>query len=223
MAEVDVPAEDIERYLGTAEARIESNRTAARWIIDGFAALESNMASPEDAAARLTQIMMERMRSNTPVHTWPAPDSGTSGAWPLLFHTVADVMSSDLFTVRPQDVIDLATHLMHWKHFRHVPVESKDGTLQGLIAHRSLLQLDHHRSGSEGRSIAVADIMDTDPLVVRPDTPFDEALDLILSGTQGCLLVVDGGSLVGIATERDFLRAAAAMRRQVPPVAESVS
>ncbi len=215
LADSEVPDEDIERYLGTLEERIHSNRTGSRWIIDGFAALESTMPSPEDAAARLVDIMLRRMRSGEAVHKWAAPDLERTSSRPFLYRTVADVMSDDLFTVRPRDVIDLAARMMHWKHFRHVPVESRDGTLRGLISHRTLLQLHHVRTTQGDGPVAVEDIMDSEPLTVSPETPFDEAMDLILHGSHACLLVVDDGNLVGIATERDFLRAVAAMRH--PP------
>lgn len=212
LADTEVPKEDIDRYLGTLEERIQSNRTGSRWIIDGFAALEGIMPSPEDAAARLSRIMLRRMRSGEPCHRWQAPDIEKSRSRPFLYRTVADVMSDDLFTVRPRDVVDLAAHMMHWKHFRHVPVESRDGILRGLVSHRTLLQLHQVRTKHGKEPIAVEDIMDTDPLTVAPETPFDEAMDLLLNGTHACLLVVDTGNLVGIATERDFLRAVAAMR-----------
>ena len=32
-------------------------------------------------------------------------------------------MATDLFTVRPDDLVDLAASVMTWRHIRHVPVE----------------------------------------------------------------------------------------------------
>ena len=45
-------------------------------------------------------------------------------------------MSTDLFTVKPDDLIDLAASVMDWRHIRHVPVEDDEGHLVGLVTHR---------------------------------------------------------------------------------------
>ena len=41
------------------------------------------------------------------------------------------------------------------------------------------------------------------PLTVPPNTPVDEAIDLMLRNSVDCLLVVSDGRLVGIFTDRD--------------------
>mgnify|MGYP002064122728 CR=1 FL=1 len=50
-------------------------------------------------------------------------------------------MTTDLFTVHPDELIHLAAHVMDWKHVRHVPVEDNDHRLVGLVTHRTLLRL----------------------------------------------------------------------------------
>jgi CBS domain-containing protein len=52
----------------------------------------------------------------------------------------------------------------------------------------------------------VLDIMTTDPLTVAPDTPLKEAARLMVAERISGLPVVEGGALVGIVTEGDFLR-----------------
>ena len=49
-------------------------------------------------------------------------------------------MTTDVFSVRPEDVVDLAASLMDWRHIRHVPVEDGEGKLVGLVSHRTLLR-----------------------------------------------------------------------------------
>lgn len=210
LASVKVPSEEISRYLDTVEERTASAMTGARWIIDGLSYLKSDEPSAEAAALRLTRAMLRYQGSGDPVHRWPRPDLGAGKSQGTHFPTVADIMSTDLFTVRPRDVIDLATRLMDWKHFRHVPVETQDGQLCGLVSHRALLRLDQRRHRGQ-EPLAVSDIMETAPLTVAPETAFDDGLKQLLEGTHGCLLVVDGGRLLGIVTERDFLRAAATL------------
>ncbi len=57
--------------------------------------------------------------------------------------------------------------------------------------------------------ITVRQVMMADPIRLAPDEPVQEALDLMNQHRVGAVLVVDGERLVGIFTERDFLRRAA--------------
>ncbi len=120
-------------------------------------------------------------------------------------------MTRDVFTVRPDDVVDLATSVMAWKHVRHVPVEDDKGELVGLLSARDLLRLRGRIAcESPTNPVAVETVMDRDPVTVSPNVTLVDAMRLLLARDSGCLLVVTGGQLVGIVTERDFVRAAAA-------------
>jgi serine phosphatase RsbU (regulator of sigma subunit) len=57
--------------------------------------------------------------------------------------------------------------------------------------------------------ITVGQVMMTDPIRLGPDRPIQDALDLMNRHRVGAVLVVDDERLVGIFTERDFLRRAA--------------
>jgi len=119
-------------------------------------------------------------------------------------------MTTDLFTVHPEDVVDLAASLMDWRHIRHVPVEDNDGRLVGLVSHRSLLRLvGQGMKGKERQAVAVKDIMKRDPVTVTPATATLEAIELMRKHKVGCLPVVEETRLVGIITERDLIRVAA--------------
>ena len=61
--------------------------------------------------------------------------------WRESYRNVGQFMSTDLFTVRPDDIVDFAATLMDWRHVRHVPVEDDRGRLVGLVSHRALLRL----------------------------------------------------------------------------------
>ncbi|MCH9650815.1 MAG: CBS domain-containing protein [Deltaproteobacteria bacterium] len=202
-----VPQKDIDRYLGTLEARVSSATTGARWMLDAFSSL-GNESSVDARAARVTRAMQRYQDEEKPVHQWPLPTVSKSKFGRAL-STVSDIMSTDLFTVRPGDIIDLATSMMSWKHFRHVPVETTDGDLVGLVSHRTLLRLQQgatSRESSEPK--AVEDIMDRQPLQVSPCLSLREGMRRLFDSGRGCLLVVSENRLVGIVTERDFLGAA---------------
>ena len=121
---------------------------------------------------------------------------------------MADIMSTDLFTVLPEDVLDLATSVMEWRHIRHVPVEDANGRLVGLLSHRALLRAFPQQAKGDGAAIAVEDVMERDPLTVSLDIDLMEAMATLLASDSGCLLVTSRDRLVGIATERDFVEVA---------------
>ena len=115
-------------------------------------------------------------------------------------------MSTDLFTLRPTDLVDLAASVMDWRHIRHVPVEDDEGGLVGLVTHRGLLRLMSNRSLSSAKKpLTVSEIMKA-----NPDQRYLHHADARSRSRScalakiGCLPVVDEGQLVGIVTSYDF-------------------
>ncbi len=117
-------------------------------------------------------------------------------------------MTTDLFTVRPDDIVDFAASLMEWKHLRHVPVEDDSGRLVGVVSHRALLRMVARGARNGEETVAVRDIMKSDPTTVTPDTMTLDAMNLMRDNRLGCLPVVKDGHLVGLVTERDLLEVA---------------
>ena len=203
---LQVPGEDIDYYLGIIDARAESGRTGARWLLDSLA----NVREPDREAVCRAAIEMvyQRQGRDSPIHEWELiemtvkPDSSRGRT------RVGDVMTTNLFTVRPEDLVDLATSTMAWRHVRHVPVESASGELVGLLSTRELLRLRPGGSEDQAAPIPVAEIMQRNPLTIAPEAPLQEAFTRMLDSEAGCLLVVSGKQLLGIVTERDLLEAA---------------
>ncbi|MCI0413966.1 CBS domain-containing protein, partial [bacterium] len=119
-------------------------------------------------------------------------------------------MSTDLFTVRPDDVVDYVASIMHWEHIRYVPVENEEGKLVGLVSQRHLLPLLAQGSTlNRAQGVPVHMIMKKDPITVRPDTPTLEAIELMRQRHLGCVPVVENGRLVGVVTLFDLLAVSA--------------
>jgi CBS domain-containing protein len=154
--------------------------------------------------------MLARGHQPDPGHTWPLARAQYLPS--ASFRTVGQVMSTDLFTVRHGDIVDMAASLMDWQHIRHVPVEDEDGKLVGLVSHRQLLRLV--ATGREGSGARVEDVMTTDPVTVEPETPTLEAIALMRTHKVGCLPVLKNERLVGIVSERDFINVAAELLEQ---------
>jgi CBS domain-containing protein/gamma-glutamyl:cysteine ligase YbdK (ATP-grasp superfamily) len=205
-----VDAADVDLYLGTLEERVRTGQTGAQWALRSFAALGTE--GTRDIRLRtLTAEMHERQQTNEPVHRWPLVKRGRPrDDWSENYRTVGQFMSTDLFTVRPDDLVDLAASVMDWRHIRHVPVEDEEGRLVGLVSHRDLLRL--FARGFTARSagpVAVRQIMKANPVSVAPATPTLDAVELMRTRQVGCLPVVENGTLVGIVTAKDFLDASA--------------
>ena len=149
------------------------------------------------------------------MHTWPIIEATENADWSQSYQTVGQFMATDLFTVRPDDLVDLAASVMDWRHIRHVPVEDEEGRLVGLITHRALLRLLSRGTQTQNTNpLTVREIMKTDPVTVSSTTPTLEALELMRSNKVGCLPVVDDGQLVGIVTSYDFLDASARLFKE---------
>jgi CBS domain-containing protein len=208
-----VASEDIDKYLGIIEERALSRQTGARWIMNSLAA--SGASAAKDASRRrLTSEIMANQKQGHPVHRWPIVEKADSEDWEDGYRNVGQFMSTDLFTVKPEDLIDLAASVMDWRHIRHVPVEDADGRLVGLVTHRGLLRMMIRRAESDFKPITVREIMVKDPVTISPSTSSLEAMELMRSHRVGCLPVVDGDQLVGIVTSYDFLEATARLFQQ---------
>ena len=198
-----VTMEEIDRYLGTIRGRLASGRTGARWTLEAYRALEPSHRNRNARTQAVTRLIVDRQHRGLPVHDWPDPD-GTERLGPAApCRRVADIMSTDLFTVGPDDLLDVATSVMAWKHIRHVPVEDADGQLVGLVSHRDLLAMLARTPADRPRT--VRELMRPEPRTVTPATSCADALRLLQDPEVGCLPVVERGRLIGIVTDRDFL------------------
>ncbi|MCA8940962.1 MAG: CBS domain-containing protein [Planctomycetes bacterium] len=207
----DIDSGDIDRYIGIIEERVRSNRTGAQWALDSLASMGSS-GTPDQRFRSLVLSTIEQQASNQPIHEWELARLNEQASWRQSYLQVGNFMTTDLFTVHPEDVVDLAASLMDWRHIRHVPVENKDGDLVGLVSHRAMLRLVGRgvaNGGNESRNVSVADIMKRDPVTVSPDTPTLVAIETMRAHKVGCLPVVENKKLVGIITERDLVHVAA--------------
>ena len=83
----------------------------------------------DETIGALAAATVDRQWEGKPVHEWsPAKiEEGRTASSKDL--RVEEFMTTDLFTVRAQEPIDLVVNLMDWKHIRHVPVEDDRGPL----------------------------------------------------------------------------------------------
>lgn len=128
---------------------------------------------------------------------------------------VKHLMTSPVVTFFAEQTLPLADEIMRLKHFRHLPVVDDAGHLVGLISHRDLLAAEISTQTGLGRAqrlaiqedVRVRDIMTAEIWTVGPEVRASTAAATLLDHRYGCLPVVEAdGRLVGIVTERDFLK-----------------
>jgi CBS domain-containing protein len=215
LAAAGVAAEDIDKYLDIVRERTQTRQTGATWIVKSIAAMD-NSISKHTRQRKLTSAMLANQRNSEPVHQWPIVKKAEPDEWQDSYRTIGQFMSTDLFTVKPGDLIDLAASVMDWRHIRHVPVEDEEGRLVGLVTHRGLLRILNvgNRASRDAIPITVREVMIENPVTVSPSTSSLEAIHLMRSNRVGCLPVVENDQLVGIVTSYDFLEASARLFQQ---------
>jgi CBS domain-containing protein len=205
---VNIRNRDIERYLGLIEKRVMAQQSGARWALDSISAMGSDKTMHE-RLRNLTSSIIKQQKNEKPVHEWELAEFCESQDWRDSFRTIGQFMTTDLFTVRPDDLMDFAASLMDWKHIRHVPVEDDSGCLVGLVSHRSLLRILAHGLQEGTHTVVVKEIMEENPTTVGPECPTVEAMRIMRELKVACLPVVGTGNrLVGVIAEADLLRVA---------------
>ena len=197
---------DIDRYLLVIRDRVLADQTGSKWTLAAAAAVTGHTTS-ERRDRRIVEAMLARQKLGEPVHRWSclAPGERKEGDGPP--QTAAEVMSTDLFTVRSNDPVTLAASMMDWRHIRNVPVEHEAGQLVGLVSSRDLLRLIAKGGWGNpgGAPIPVRVIMQTDPVSIAPETSLSDVLKLMMEHAVDCLPVTKDKQLLGLVTSFDLL------------------
>ncbi len=195
---------DIDKYLGVLRERVSTRRNGARWALESLNNMKGR--GTQDQRMRcLVSSMVEQQSSGKQISKWELADFCEQQDWRESYLNVSQFMATDLFTVRPDDIVDFAATLMDWRHVRHVPVEGDDGELVGLVSHRSLLRLvATGRIGGEHK-VTVKEIMNRNPVTVNSDATTVDCIRLMREAKVACLPVVDDGKLLGLITEHDLI------------------
>lgn len=200
---------DIDRYLGIIEDRVRTRQTGSQWQLESYNRMRGKGSKAERLSA-LTAAMINRQLQGLPVHEWEIADISEAAVQTSIRHsTIEQFMTTDLFTVNENELVDLVAALMDWQRLRHVLIEDNDHHLVGLVSHRNVLRfLARFGPSREGAGIAVSELMVRDPITVSPETPTLEAVRLMRHHKIGALPVIHDGHLVGLVTAQDFIRLA---------------
>ena len=129
---------------------------------------------------------------------------------------VKDYMQATPITVTPEDLVSTASQRMRGVRIRHLPVVTAEHILVGVVTDRDVRQagasdaphMAEHELLYLLEKMTVKDIMTTQVVTVRSDTPLVGAGQIFLEKKFGCLPVVRNNNVLeGIITVTDLLRA----------------
>jgi CBS domain-containing protein len=204
LQEAGIDKDDIDRYLGVLHDRVTMRRTGARWALESLEKMEDS-GTLDQRLRCLVHSMVEQQSTGQPISEWVLAEYCVEQDWRESYRNVGQFMSTDLFTVRPDDIVDFAATLMDWRHIRHVPVEDDSGKLVGLVSHRALLRLVATGRIGKDHKVTVDEIMNRKPVTVHANTSTVEAIRLMREQKLACLPVTRNDKLVGIVTEHDLI------------------
>ncbi len=214
LLDAGVDEDDSRHFLDIVQARVESGRTGAQWLLSSFNALRKTL-KPEPALQALTSAMLARQDSGVPVHRWEPVQPVEAADEADADSPVHRIMTTALHKVKVDDALDLVTHLMQWKHVGHVPVEDAQGRLAGMITRNTLLdfmlqpqEAVEPAANAEHATVRAGQLMEACPRRIAPDTPVKDVLALMMDNPLSCLPVVEGNSIVGLVTEHDLVKVA---------------
>jgi len=126
--------------------------------------------------------------------------------------TVAEVMSTDVLTLKLNDTLRLADDMFNLAQVRHFPVLDGDKVAgivnQDDLLHASMASLVRHPKDSPREalgSVVVKDIMKP-AITITPEMPIRAAAKTMVENGIEALLVVAGEKLLGLVTRTDLLR-----------------
>ncbi len=206
---------DITSYLDIIEERTEAAQTGSYWMVKSYNSLMKNV-SREQALTAVTNAMIKNQKKGEPVHKWGLAKLDDMEMWQPSSLLVEEFMTTDLFTVQKDDIIELVANLFEWRRIRYVPVEDDSKHLVGLITMRMIFREFNsiiYNNGSMGKS--VEEIMIKNPITIHPEASILEAIDIMDAQSIGCLPVVKNSRLVGVITEQNYMTITSRLLRRL--------
>lgn len=196
---------DVTSYLDIIEERTESGQTGSYWMIKSYNEL-SKKVSREQALTALTNAMVKNQKKGEPVHKWGLAKIDDMETWQPSSLLVEEFMTTDLFTVQKDDIVELVANLIDWRRIRYVPVEDDSKHLVGLVTMRTVFREynDIIHQKTDGSS-SVEEIMIKNPITIHPEASILEAIEIMDEQQIGCLPVVKNNRLVGVITEQNYM------------------
>lgn len=196
---------DIDTYTNIIEERTDLAQTGSYWVMKSHSNLIKKV-SREQTLTAITNAMIKNQKKGEPVHKWGLAKMEDMEMWQPSKLLVEEFMTTDLFTVQKEDILEFVANLFEWRRIRYVPVEDENKHLVGLITMRTVFkEFNKKIYHDEKISGSVAELMIKNPITIHPEASILEAIDIMGSKEIGCLPVVKNNRLVGVITEQNYM------------------
>ena len=129
---------------------------------------------------------------------------------------VAELMRTDVKTIGPDATIAEAVELLAEGHVSGLPVVDKHDRIVGVLSSSDILEAEAEATGADRDRLfdntTVAELMTTTPHLTAPDLDIREAAQQMLYLDVHRLFVEQNGTLVGVISQSDLVRALATSR-----------
>lgn len=216
LKEAGISDGDRNDYLDIIEQRVSSGQTPSYWMLDNYASLMNEHESKEQTLATITTAMINNQKKGEPVHKWGRPRMEELGHWQPSSLIVEEFMTTDLFTVQKDDLVEFVANLIDWRNIRYVPVENDKKQLVGLVTMRMIFNAYSKAVHHEEEMVeSVEDFMISNPITIHPEASIVEAMEIMEGQEIGCLPVVKNNRLVGVITEQNYMKTVGRLLKQL--------
>src|SRR5699024_5730877 len=169
--------------------------------LNNYARLMKENESKEHTLATITTAMIKNQKKGEPVHKWGRTRADDLKHWEPTSLIVEEFMTTDLFTVQKDDILEFVANLIDWQDIQYIPVEDDKKRLVGLVTMRRMFK-EYSRAVNQGEEVleSVEEIMINNPITIHPEASIIEAMEIMESQQIGCLPVVKSNRLVGMIT-----------------------
>ena len=131
--------------------------------------------------------------------------------------TISQLMTHNLITLKPDDILSEVTDLVDDASFHHFPVINDMGECVGVFSKTDYLHLQNCFSmfGNDQakeenkkffRSILIKEVMHSPPIMVDISGSFNDVLSLLLKNKFHSVIITKSGKCEGIITTHDILK-----------------
>ena len=150
----NVSTSDIDYYLGIIAKRSMESKTGSNWIKKSNTLLKQTMTR-DIASATLTAHMYRNQKEGKPVHEWEAVYDNDILNLDLSITKLEKYMTTEVFVVNEEDLVEMVTKVMEWKKIHHIPVVNNKNRVTGIITSKNLEKI----KGQDQKLIVARDIM----------------------------------------------------------------
>lgn len=207
LKKANINKSDIDTFLNVIKDRVEMAQTGSYWVVKSYGKLIKD-SNREQTLSAITDAMIKNQKKGEPIHKWGLARFEEMEHWKPSNLKVEEFMTTDLFTVRKDDILEFVANLLDWRQIRYVPVEDDQKHLVGLITMRQLLReysktTEANQNNEKPRP--VSSLMIRNPITIHPEASIMEAMAIMREKQIGCLPVIKNSRLVGIITEGNFM------------------